>query len=46
MEYEAGRELDALVAEKVMGLVRCRASHHLKEGGYCHANPDTQTGTI
>lgn len=40
----AGRELDALIAEKVFGLVPCQAEVH--EGAYmrpCHANPDSPT---
>lgn len=36
---EAGRELDALIAEKVMGLVRCEKH----PGSYCHALPDSPT---
>lgn len=40
------REIDALVAEKVMGLVRCTASCHdpSRKGyqpGICHAQPDS-----
>ncbi|SRR5213594_831871 len=38
----AGRELDARVAERVMGLVRCEALHHVIEGGYCHALPTSR----
>src|SRR5437899_3127619 len=41
-ELKAGRELDALVAERVMGLVRCEALHHVIEGGYCHALPTSR----
>lgn len=32
-----GRELDALVAEKVMGLVNCEKH----KGSYCHAFPES-----
>ena len=43
---EAGREMDALVAEKIMGLVPCQNDCH-KIGsprylpGLCHAQPDS-----
>jgi hypothetical protein len=40
-----GRELDALVAEKVVGLVRCQHECHKNENPaypvYCHAQPDS-----
>lgn len=39
---EAGRELDALVAEKVFGLVRCTAdSHRGSDGATCYALPES-----
>ena len=34
------RELDAEVAEKVVGLVRCQAGGHAATD-YCHAHPDS-----
>ena len=49
MDYstmEAGREMDALVAEKVMGLVPCQHPCHdignpRYQSGPCHARPDS-----
>lgn len=47
MTHEAGRELDAEVAEKVMGLVRCQGSQHKlggrAEGWECWAQADSPT---
>jgi hypothetical protein len=44
-ELTAGRELDVLIAEKVMGLVPCKAECHTRERsplpGPCHAQPDS-----
>ena len=39
----AGRDLDALVAEKVMGLVRCQGKRHNAEypNTYCYARPES-----
>lgn len=45
-DMPAGREMDALVAEKVMGLVPCRAESHTEGHPLymprpCHAQPDS-----
>lgn len=41
-ELKAGRELDALIAEKVFGLVKCRGRHDEQhDGDYCYAQPDS-----
>lgn len=44
-ELTAGRELDVLVAEKVMGLVRCQGKKHNHSfpSTYCFAQPDSPT---
>lgn len=45
-ELKVGRELDALIAEKVMGLVRCKNWRHA-DGTFpserCFASPDSPT---
>lgn len=46
-EMPAGREMDALVAKKIFGKVRCQARCHKRgvrgsmDGTYCYAQPDS-----
>ena len=42
MTHTTGRELDAEIAERVFGLVPCRAAMHRNGDGLpCHAQPDS-----
>lgn len=45
LSRDASREMDALIAEKVVGLVPCQADVHLSESvsRYCHARPASPT---
>lgn len=40
-EIRAGRELDALVAEKVMGKVKCTSTHNGEHIPWCYAMPES-----
>lgn len=44
-ELKAGRDLDALIAERVFGLVQCQGLRHdgLFPNTYCYANPASPT---
>lgn len=40
----AGRELDTLIAERIMGLVHCKSTYHAHDEGwgkFCFATPDS-----